>query len=217
MARARRSRVDWARFEREGFRREFARFLARAGLTPAQEDEFLDLVVGEGRLHAEREAKVRSGEIKTLQDLIAFLGPRKAQFEDRLRELLGDDLYREYRTAAMRIPLERSLKIYAAIAARHDAGFSAAQLDLVTDSMLEAYLANGATPLFNPFESMISDSRYFAEIMARKKAFAEVIQQVGPVLSANQRAALQKYQDQQILGWLAHRSGKLPVTMSGGS
>lgn len=200
-------RFDRATRNREGFRREFSGFFARARLTPDQMERFLDLVTAEGNLHAERLARIRSGEIRTQEEANAFMRPRVAAFEAQIRALVGDDDYPAYRTATLRIPIERDFKLITAIAARRGVTFDEQQLGLVVDATLESYLDNGASPQLKMTETLLPDAAYRQEVAARQRAFAQSLQQVAPVLTARQVAALQKYQREQIAGWIAFRFG----------
>ncbi len=202
-----RHRLDQATRNRDRLRREFNGFLARTRLSSAQIERFLDLVIAEGNLLSERRARIQSGEIKTLQDANAFMRPQVEAFEQQIRDLIGEGAFQEYRTAKQRIPIERDLSLYAAIASRHGATFSEPELALVVDSTLEAYLAYGAHPQLLLSESLASDAAYQREVEARQHAFAQTMRQVAPLLNPSQRVALQKYQDQQIAGWKARRFG----------
>ena len=189
---------------RKDLRKQYAKFLENAGLSPSDQELFLDLVTESALLgHAFQEG-MRNGTFATLDEADRFVAKEDARLADQLRWLLGER-YPNYWVTTQQIPIRRELEIFAQQQKRNGLPLTPDQFDELVYANWDKYASMGVDIFYNTaFSQPKTRADLVAKARARTRADNALFIDLTGLLSEQQLLSLKEFKKEQVQGMIVY-------------
>ena len=178
-------RADPAGVRRSAYLIQYQKLLKL--LTPEQAEKFLQLVDDVKSIIPQRNEKRASGFFHSQAEENQFVRDSTAADEGAVMDLLGTELYFEYREETDRVPIHLLIGPFCGQEQKYATPFTTAQANSLETSMLETYrLINPNLLWFDPTTYNYSASEYNSYVSQRANAYEVILKDAATYLAPDQ-------------------------------